>query len=148
MGRPRTSGDAIRETLLTTNLPCVQIAAMFGVSARTVERASGRLTREGRVRPARTFLPCGTYASYERGCRCPECRAANTTESTRRKALRAARLAADPAIRDHGLYATYANWGCRCVLCKAAAVEAGAHYRATAKTWNQSCGYIPTGRLP
>ncbi|MFD4572061.1 hypothetical protein ACFWNK_01980 [Streptomyces sp. NPDC058417] len=58
----------------------------------------------------------GTPARYGQGCRCPECRAANT----RLCAERARRRAADPAAADragHGKASTYQNYACRCPAC-------------------------------
>ena len=84
-------------------------------------------TRDG-VRPTciRPYTPKphvpithGRVTGYSRGCRCPECRQANTDSLNRRKAERCA----DPAAADragHGKTSTYLNYGCRCDPCKAA----------------------------
>jgi hypothetical protein len=125
-------------------LTCAEIAPLFGVCARTVERASAKLTREGYRRPPRPVLPCGTNAAYARGCRCQACRDANTAEAHRFKAIRVARLEADPTLRPHGDLATYANWGCRCPACTAEASARWAAYRAEIKAWDQPCGFILT----
>ncbi|MCL8016921.1 hypothetical protein [Streptomyces sp. AS02] len=64
---------------------------------------------------------------YRRGCRCADCRKANTNAQTRRKAARRA----DPTAADragHGKYTTYSNYGCRCAPCTQAQSRANKHY--------------------
>ncbi|MFF7190558.1 hypothetical protein ACFZAR_36310 [Streptomyces sp. NPDC008222] len=64
-------------------------------------------------------IPHGRVTGYSRGCRCLECRKANTQSQNRRKAERSA----DPAAADragHGKTSTYGNYGCRCEPCKQA----------------------------
>lgn len=56
----------------------------------------------------------GTERRYGQGCRCVECRAANT-ERHRRLVSRGV-----PPAAQHGRSSTYTNYGCRCVPCKAA----------------------------
>lgn len=63
----------------------------------------------------------GSLTRYRKGCRCGKCRAANAKRFREDQADRIARLAADPSIREHGVAATYHNWGCRCVPCTRAA---------------------------
>lgn len=60
--------------------------------------------------------PHGTCARYERGCRCPACKAA---KSERGAADRARRMAIGLAPDDprHGTENAYNNWGCRCAVC-------------------------------
>jgi hypothetical protein len=56
-----------------------------------------------------------------RGCRRPECRAANTEECQRQAAERAAkRLAGQMPEHLHGTVTGYGNWSCRCDACTAA----------------------------
>ena len=62
----------------------------------------------------------GKSSTYNAGCRCPNCRAANTAAKARWRARRTGRLAHyTPPGRTHGIRATYTR-GCRCTTCKAA----------------------------
>lgn len=64
---------------------------------------------------------------YRRGCRCRECRQANTAAQNRRKAARRN----DPTAADragHGKATTYNNYGCRCQPCKEAGSRANKKY--------------------
>ena len=63
------------------------------------------------------------YASY--GCRCDECKAANTARIKRR---RVARNPDDAPAGAHGKTSTYVNWGCRCAPCTAAHAKRCAAY--------------------
>lgn len=58
------------------------------------------------------------YANY--GCRCDECKAANS-ERTKRRRLERYQETAPPGA--HGKYSTYSNWGCRCEPCSLAGAE-------------------------
>ncbi|MFB7738273.1 hypothetical protein ACFC08_28570 [Streptomyces sp. NPDC056112] len=72
-------------------------------------------------------IPHGRIGGYRRGCRCPQCRQANTAAVTRSKAKRAK----DPTAADragHGKATTYGNYGCRCAPCKAAQSRRNAFY--------------------
>lgn len=61
------------------------------------------------------------YHMYRRhGCRCDVCRKGNAVRCSIEYADRAARLKADPSIRQHGNATTYHNWSCRCTPCKTA----------------------------
>ncbi|WP_461712195.1 hypothetical protein [Streptomyces sp. DSM 41013] len=74
----------------------------------------------------------GRIVGYRRGCRCPECRAANTAAANRRKAERSK----DPTAADragHGKATTYCNYGCRCTPCKEAQSKANKYYAAQRK---------------
>ena len=66
----------------------------------------------------------GTGAAYaHQGCRCEECRAANTARVARRTAERARE---QPPT--HGKYSTYNNWGCRCEPCTKANTDKSLSY--------------------
>lgn len=52
------------------------------------------------------------YANY--GCRCAECKLANSDRARRR---RQERVTEEPPELAHGKYSTYSNWGCRCDAC-------------------------------
>lgn len=70
----------------------------------------------------------GIPSAYNRGCRCVECRIANTARRLRHRHDRTARLKAGLAPNiTHGLAHTYTNWGCRCPEC----VTAKSAYTAT-----------------
>lgn len=73
----------------------------------------------------------GSGRRYVAGCRCLECRAANTARVNRRKAERRALVEAGeiPVEVRHGLDSTYNNWSCRCEPCRAAhSVEMSVQY--------------------
>lgn len=59
------------------------------------------------------------YANY--GCRCTDCKLANTERAKRR---RRERVKEEPPEDAHGKYSTYSNWGCRCDAC----VKAGSDH--------------------
>lgn len=61
----------------------------------------------------------GTFLSYQRGCTCEKCRAANTEAGRRQKESRKSR---EVPKELHGTFNGYQNWGCHCAPCK----EAGA----------------------
>jgi hypothetical protein len=56
----------------------------------------------------------GKPGTYRRGCRCDECRAANTRYAREERKKRRERL--ETAQFKHGA-AAYTNWGCRCEVC-------------------------------
>lgn len=59
----------------------------------------------------------GLAGTYRSGCRCDECRKANTERCRISREQRARRT---PPLEAHGKAATYSNWACRCDPCKAA----------------------------
>jgi len=63
------------------------------------------------LRIGRPPLGHGTYASYQRGCRCDEC-----TESMREHY----RQRYEEGPKRHGTASGYSNYRCRCPKCKAA----------------------------
>lgn len=65
----------------------------------------------------------GTATEYNAGCRCKECRAANTRRVSERKS----RL--NPAYAPHGTASGYVNWNCRCDACKDAGSAANSARR-------------------
>lgn len=72
-------------------------------------------------------IPHGRLVGYSRGCRCDQCRQANTQYQARRKAERRK----DPTAADragHGKTTTYINYGCRCQPCKEAQSRSNKHY--------------------
>lgn len=72
----------------------------------------------------------GRPVQYNRGCRCPECTAANTRQQQKKRARRRKdKTSADRA--GHGKASTYANHDCRCQHCSKANAEKCAHYRET-----------------
>lgn len=70
----------------------------------------------------------GSGAKYaSEGCRCYECRAANTARVGRRRKERDI----SEFTGEHGKPSTYSNWSCRCPECKAAwSVEMKRQYNA------------------
>lgn len=101
-------------------------------------------TRDG-VRPLcirhytpRKHVPIshGTITGYRRGCRCANCRQANTQAVARSKATRYS----DPTAADragHGKRTTYNNYGCRCAPCKEAQSRANKRYAESRKQRRQ-----------
>jgi hypothetical protein len=80
--------------------------------------------------PARA--PHGRIVVYRRGCRCQQCRNANTQAQRTANAHRKA----NPAAADragHGKSTTYNNYGCRCPACKDAQVVKNAANRHARK---------------
>lgn len=61
----------------------------------------------------------GTTTMYHRGCRCDECRAAQSDAGKRFRE----RKAEWPVATPHGTRNGYCNYGCRCDDCKAAQSE-------------------------
>jgi DNA-binding CsgD family transcriptional regulator len=59
----------------------------------------------------------GTLLSYQRGCKCGKCRAANTEEGRRQRESRKSR---ETPEEIHGTFNGYQNWDCHCERCKAA----------------------------
>ena len=71
----------------------------------------------------------GTKSTYVMGCRCAECRAANTERNNVNRWLRSARVHELPPEK-HGLYSTYTNWMCRCEACATTGAEMQRVHRA------------------
>lgn len=68
--------------------------------------------RRGSTDGERLDVPAHGWSGYKRGCRCRECRAANTEKSRRRRAT--------GKPKQHGSATTYSNYGCRCEPCREA----------------------------
>lgn len=66
----------------------------------------------------------GTTTGYGYGCRCDECRAANTEAMRAANARRRAALAVTAPTLKHGTKGAYSNHGCRCEACVEAVREA------------------------
>lgn len=104
-----------------------EVAATFNLNLRTLHRrisadpALRAALDEGRHQYRMANLPPhGTTYRYSHfGCRCDECREANTEVGRR---FRERRLATDTPDRLHGTVNAYRNYGCRCEPCR----EAGA----------------------
>lgn len=112
--QPKKLADAeIKQRAIAT-------AVEHGLDKAAEETGWGRSTiaawcrAAGRTPLRRPPLGCGTVASYTRGCRCDECRAANYK---RAKAYRSQPM---PESVQHGTPSAYGNWKCRCDACKAA----------------------------
>lgn len=60
--------------------------------------------------------PCGTYARYQRGCRCDRCKNA----SREYMAWWRSRAVLGRGDERHGTINGYDNFGCRCAACRAA----------------------------
>jgi hypothetical protein len=70
----------------------------------------------------------GRPVQYNRGCRCQQCTAANTSKQKAARTRRSAtRKSADQA--GHGSVSTYRNHGCRCQHCTKANSDMCAAYR-------------------
>lgn len=77
-------------------------------------------------------LTHGKRSTYNRGCRCDECRAAHTRYSAELRERHKERL--DTAQFEHGA-AAYSNWGCRCDVCTKAHTQACA---PAVKRWRKN----------
>lgn len=92
-----------------------KIARKYGVSDRTVLRWRQAERLPSRWEPDRA--KCGTKSAYNAGCRCDDCRDANT------KAHRQLRVDKDRYDITHGTASGYFNFGCHCEPCKTAGSE-------------------------
>lgn len=76
--------------------------------------------------------PCGTAATYNRGCRCEACRAANTERH--RDYMQRRQVGGLKPVREaehgRGLY-LYVAHGCRCEPCRKAKSQSDTEYRAS-----------------
>jgi hypothetical protein len=118
----------------------ITAAAYWGVDKSQISRWAkerGVTFTRGQKRQAE-LLPCGTHASYHRGCRCKPCTEANRIYYRGCRAKMVERLKADPTLAEHGKAATYANWGCRCDPCKAAQSAAN-RQQAERRKAQQTC---------
>ena len=77
------------------------------------------MKREGRV------VNHGTISTYQSGCRCAECRAANTSYG---KSLRHSGRPVPTHL--HGTFNAYLNYACRCDACRTAQRDHQRRYRA------------------
>lgn len=76
----------------------------------------------------------GRASTYQhRGCRCADCKKANTESQKRANHRRHAELVAGRVHPEHGTYSTYCNYLCRCGDCRAAASTAQAAFAAARK---------------
>lgn len=98
-----------------------EITAVTGVIQRTLCRWRKEWGIPSPEWSNRREVECGTYPSYEQGCRCEGCRDANRIRGTRQNRKRYQRVKESglPAHIPHGASA-YVNWGCRCEVCSAA----------------------------
>ena len=88
--------DRLRR-LVAEGMSDAQVADAFGVSSRTVLRWRIAFGIASEWTPE--LAPCGTKASYARGCRCGDCRHANTIahrDWARRKAYTRAAVTMPP----------------------------------------------------
>lgn len=99
----------------------IKLGKLYGVSSQTIMRWRNRLGLESSFWESQRF-PCGTYASYGRGCRCEECRDANT-EKQRVTVRKMREKGLPPGDARHGTDGGYRNWGCRCKPCRRAGAE-------------------------
>jgi len=93
---------------------CKQLLDMLGLL--NALKAEPRPKRRGRPSIDHGH---GHSATYGKGCRCDECRAAHTARCRKRRAD----SAKDPSRADragHGKASTYKNHGCRCIACREA----------------------------
>ena len=80
----------------------------------------------------------GNPSTYQAGCRCDDCRAANTAKRkaqhdewlARRVEIDGRMVAAWAPAEAHGRESTYANLGCRCDPCTEAGARKNARHHA------------------
>ena len=65
----------------------------------------------------------GLTGTYQAGCRCDDCKAAQAQYARERYHARKAGDVRRPGVAEHGTRAMYATHGCRCDKCKAAEAE-------------------------
>lgn len=111
-----TNRDKIMKIYATEGASAAAVAA--GVSKRTVQRwAAAAKVGSGYVPPIRR--ECPSAASYARGCHCDGCTLANREAQREIKARRVERFQQGLVKIVHGV-SGYANWECRCPVCKSA----------------------------
>lgn len=89
---------------------CRQLLAVLGLLPATAKRKRGRPPVDHGH---------GDYRTYNKGCRCDDCREAQRLRCAELRTTRAQ----DPAAADragHGKASTYKNYGCRCKACSKA----------------------------
>lgn len=92
-----------------------------------------RARNQKRRRDEATDIDHGTVNGYKNlGCRCHECRAANTAYETHRKSINGRLGVHGPLMPRHGTRAYYTA-GCRCDECREAERVYVANYRARKK---------------
>lgn len=109
-----------------------EIARRLGVSREAVRLALGLMRDRGpnpvTGRDGTRPRPCGTDASYRRGCRCDPCRTARRLYVESRR--RAQGITSKPRIGlVHGTPTGYVNYKCRCDECRAAEVKRQREYK-------------------
>lgn len=100
-------------------------AALIAEQLDETEMAIRRIGKEFGIqlpRPVTKSSTHGTVNSYNNGCRCPDCRQANTVFCAERRVLRRSRVSEMPPEK-HGTISGYENWGCRCDVCSSAEAE-------------------------
>jgi hypothetical protein len=108
---PRKKIDhSLLAAFAAAGVPDIKIARHYGVAKETVFRWR---KKENIPSPQlQKPLPHGTASGYERGCRCAECRGANTA---RRSFAR--ENSQIPAGAKHGVSVAN-NYGCKCDVCR------------------------------
>lgn len=112
--KPPTKNQILRIYAKKGATPAAEAA---GVSKRTVQRWAAKAgISSGYTAPV--LRDCPSVASYNRGCRCSGCVAANKEASRQTKARRVARFENGEVEIEHGV-SGYSNWDCRCETCRA-----------------------------
>jgi len=103
--------ESIR-TLAVEGLVTTEIAEKLGITAHAVRSIAKRYCIEvPRLKP----VEHGTFLSYQRGCNCSPCKAANTEVAREQKEKRKRKKMPEEL---HGTDTGYRNWGCLCPRCK------------------------------
>ncbi|HET6636700.1 MAG TPA: hypothetical protein VFH77_16915 [Streptomyces sp.] len=125
--RRLTAWQRMATEMAQAGRPLDEIALQLAVSADTAQRLiDATVDHPGRPPVDRGH---GHRLTYSKGCRCQQCREANTAQCAEMRSRRVA----DPARADragHGKPSTYQNHGCRCEPCTAANTEKGRRQRA------------------
>ncbi|WP_328436988.1 hypothetical protein OHA71_06705 [Streptomyces sp. NBC_00444] len=118
--------DTTRKVMLTVAAhaedadDCRQLLAMLGIDLPTPKRRTGRPPVDHGH---------GDHRSYQKGCRCDDCREAFRLYAAKLRA----KWRLDPSSADragHGKSTTYRNHACRCDACREANRIAINEYRA------------------
>jgi AraC-like DNA-binding protein len=129
--------DAIIADMRRSGMKLEEIAQETGVHNSQVHKICARLAIPV---PPVPLKPCGTLASYNRGCRCSACRRANADSMDARIAERRG-VGLPTGDPRHGTGVGYNYWGCRCDRCiEAHSARCLAYYHRRAKSVDRSAG--------
>lgn len=116
-GIQREQCPADFKSVWATGARDVDLSKLYRVSESTIARWRRETGLRRNVWGRKCKVPPETY---DQGCRCDKCRAANASEHRQwvaRARLRTAMNGGIAPVAKHN-YSTYRNWGCRCTDCR------------------------------